>query len=178
MPDPLKIAILADTKGARHYLEEIVLLMGYALAESGEKTPSLRIEGQHLKVQDASLSLPSKAHTLISAIRNRLERQSPSERIVEIGTYTFDAYDFLLTDKSGENIRLTEKEAAILLCLQAASGGIVGRQTLLDEVWGYAQNVETHTLETHIYRLRQKIEADPSNPQILKTEEDGYALAL
>lgn len=72
--------------------------------------------------------------------------------------------------------RLTEKEVEILQALHAQNGAVIGRKELLDAVWGYVQGVETHTLETHIYRLRQKIEADPSAPQILLTVENGYCL--
>lgn len=123
------------------------------------------------------LPLPQKPSALISAIRNRLEKQAGGQREISIGAYTLDTYNHILSCEGNET-RLTEKESAILSCLYKAGGNIVGRQLLLDEVWGYAQNVETHTLETHIYRLRQKIESDPSKPQILKTEEDGYSLAL
>jgi DNA-binding response OmpR family regulator len=81
-----------------------------------------------------------------------------------------------------DEIRLTEKERDILLCLLAAKaqgegGGAVERRALLDRVWGYAETVETHTLETHIYRLRQKIEMDPASPQYLLTDGTGYRLA-
>src|SRR5687768_9853704 len=73
-------------------------------------------------------------------------------------------------------IRLTEKESAILKFLYRASGRPVGRQVLLNEVWGYNAAVTTHTLETHIYRLRQKIEPDPANTRLLLTEGGGYRL--
>lgn len=80
---------------------------------------------------------------------------------------------------SGERSeRLTEKEVEILQALHACNGAVIGRNELLDAVWGYAQGVETHTLETHIYRLRQKIERDPSAPQILLTVENGYCLGM
>ena len=73
-------------------------------------------------------------------------------------------------------MRLTEKETAILKYLYRAGDKVVGRDVLLGEVWGYNAGVTTHTLETHVYRLRQKIEADPSNAQILVTEPGGYRL--
>jgi DNA-binding response OmpR family regulator len=73
-------------------------------------------------------------------------------------------------------IRLTEKEAAILKFLYRAGARAVARQVLLNEVWGYNAGVSTHTLETHIYRLRQKIEPDPTNVRLLITEGGGYRL--
>ena len=79
------------------------------------------------------------------------------------------------TDK-GSKLKLTEKETAILRYLYRAGQKVVGRDILLAEVWGYNSNVTTHTLETHIYRLRQKIETDPSNARILVTEPGGYKL--
>ena len=81
-------------------------------------------------------------------------------------------------DEGGDKkIRLTEKETAILKYLYRAGNKPVSRDTLLGEVWGYNSGVTTHTLETHIYRLRQKIEEDPSHAQILLTEQGGYRLS-
>ena len=80
-----------------------------------------------------------------------------------------------MTDK-GSKIRLTEKETAILRFLYRAGQRVIGRDVLLQEVWGYNSNVTTHTLETHIYRLRQKIEVDPGRAKILVTESGGYKL--
>ena len=73
-------------------------------------------------------------------------------------------------------MRLTEKETSILKYLYRSGEKVVGRDTLLGEVWGYNAGVTTHTLETHVYRLRQKIEHDPSNAQLLVTEPGGYRL--
>jgi DNA-binding response OmpR family regulator len=73
-------------------------------------------------------------------------------------------------------VRLTEKETAILKYLYRSGHKVVSRGVLLDEVWGYNAGVNTHTLETHIYRLRQKIERDPSHAEILITESGGYRL--
>ena len=82
----------------------------------------------------------------------------------------------MLTDEAAnKKIRLTEKETAILKYLYRASDA-VGRDTLLGEVWGYNAGVTTHTLETHVYRLRQKIERDPSKAEILVTDQGGYRL--
>ena len=82
----------------------------------------------------------------------------------------------LLTDPKGGKVRLTEKEASIIKYLYRADQKVVTRDVLLEEVWGYNSGVTTHTLETHVYRLRQKIERDPSNAEILVTESGGYKL--
>ena len=78
--------------------------------------------------------------------------------------------------KTQQKLKLTDKERDILLTLIGAGGQPVTRQALLDEVWAYAPGVETHTLETHIYRLRQKIEADPADPRIVLTDDAGYKI--
>ncbi|MBT5494999.1 MAG: winged helix-turn-helix domain-containing protein, partial [Alphaproteobacteria bacterium] len=82
----------------------------------------------------------------------------------------------LIEDASEKKVRLTEKETSILKFLYRAGDKVVGRDTLLGKVWGYNAGVTTHTLETHVYRLRQKIELDPSNAEILVTEPGGYRL--
>jgi len=83
---------------------------------------------------------------------------------------------FYVGDKAdGEGIKLTEKETEILVYLATHSASApVKRDDLLAAVWGYGDNIETHTLETHIYRLRQKIEANPAAPAFLVTSDEGY----
>ena len=81
-----------------------------------------------------------------------------------------------MDNSDNRKIPLTGKETALLKYLYRASDRVVGRQVLLDEVWGYNAEVTTHTLATHVYRLRQKIEKDPSNAEILVTEPSGYRL--
>jgi DNA-binding winged helix-turn-helix (wHTH) protein len=107
---------------------------------------------------------------------------APPSAPLRFGPYLFSPQELLLRTGARDEIRLTEKERDILLCLLAAKaqgegGGAVERRALLDRVWGYAETVETHTLETHIYRLRQKIEMDPASPQYLLTDGTGYRLA-
>ena len=80
----------------------------------------------------------------------------------------------LIDHENGDRkIRLTEKETAILKYLFRAGEKVIGRDVLLNEVWGYNSGVTTHTLETHVYRLRQKIERDASNAELLVTEPGG-----
>lgn len=96
---------------------------------------------------------------------------------ISIGIYDFYPRENAVHHKNTKQIlRLTDKERDIILTLHKAGGKPVSRQDLLDSVWAYAPDVETHTLETHIYRLRQKIETDPAVPGIILTDEAGYKI--
>ncbi|WP_300299167.1 response regulator transcription factor [Ferrovibrio sp.] len=122
---------------------------------------------------------PFKLGVLLARIRAQLRQFEQSEDAVfGIGPYTFRPASKLLLDneKAGKKVRLTEKETAILKYLLRAGMKPVPRETLLAEVWGYNAGVSTHTLETHIYRLRQKIERDPGAAQLLITDPGGYRL--
>jgi DNA-binding response OmpR family regulator len=120
---------------------------------------------------------PFRLNELLARLRAHLRQSELSdEAVLTIGPYTFRPSAKLLTDDGGRRkVRLTEKEAAILKFLYRA-GRVIGRDTLLGEVWGYNAAVTTHTLETHVYRLRQKIERDPTHAEILVTEPGGYRL--
>jgi DNA-binding response OmpR family regulator len=124
------------------------------------------------------IAKPFKLSVLLARLRAQLRIFENSEDAVFIiGPYTFRPAAKLLLDlPKGRRIRLTEKEAAILKFLYRAGTRSVARQVLLNEVWGYNAAVTTHTLETHIYRLRQKIEPDPANARLLVTEGGGYRL--
>ena len=123
------------------------------------------------------ISKPFKFAVLLARIRAQLRQHEQSEDAVfGIGSYTFKPASKLLLDAAGAKIRLTEKETSILKYLYRAGDKVVSREVLLHEVWGYNEGVTTHTLETHIYRLRQKIEKDPSNAELLVTEPGGYKL--
>jgi DNA-binding response OmpR family regulator len=121
---------------------------------------------------------PFRLGVLLARVRAQLRQHEQSEDAVfTIGPYTFrPAAKLLVHDEKNQKIRLTEKEAAILKFLYRSGAKAVGRDVLLDQVWGYNAGVATHTLETHIYRLRQKIEEDPSQARILVTEPGGYRL--
>ena len=133
------------------------------------------IEGLQSGAND-HISKPFRFAVLAARIHAHLRSHEQSEEAVyRIGPYTFRPSAKLLLDAKGKKIRLTEKETNILKHLYR-SGATVPRETLLHEVWGYNPAVTTHTLETHIYRLRQKIEADPGAARILITESGGYRL--
>ena len=121
---------------------------------------------------------PFRLGVLIARLRAHLRQHEQSEDAVfTIGPYTFQpSAKILLDEEKGQKVRLTEKETSILKYLYRSGQKVVNRETLLSEVWGYNSGVTTHTLETHVYRLRQKIERDPSSPVILVTEPGGYRL--
>jgi DNA-binding response OmpR family regulator len=127
---------------------------------------------------DDYVTKPFRLSVLLARLRAHLRQSEHSDdAVLTIGPYTFRPGAKLLTDGSGRRkVRLTEKETAILKYLYRAGDRAIGRDTLLGEVWGYNAGVTTHTLETHIYRLRQKIERDPARAEILVTEPGGYRL--
>jgi DNA-binding response OmpR family regulator len=156
------------------------------LRKNGFKAPIIMLTGND---SDADMILgldagandyvtkPFKFAVLLARIRAQLRQHEQSEDAVfSLGPYTFKPAAKLLLKPDDTKIRLTEKETSILKYLYRAGEKVVTRDVLLHEVWGYNAGVTTHTLETHIYRLRQKIERDPSNAEILVTETGGYKL--
>ena len=124
------------------------------------------------------IAKPFRLNELLARLRAQLRSFENSEDAVfNIGPYIFrPAVRQLQQPEKNRRIRLTDKETAILKYLYRAAGKPVARQVLLNEVWGYNAAVTTHTLETHVYRLRQKIEADPTASRLLLTEGGGYRL--
>ena len=156
------------------------------MRKQGVKAPIIMLTG-HTSDADTILGLdagandyvtkPFKFPVLLARIRAQLRQHEQSEdAIFQLGPYTFKPAQKMLVDEKEKKIRLTEKETNILKFLYRAQQGVVARDVLLHEVWGYNAGVTTHTLETHIYRLRQKIEPDPSNARLLVTESGGYRL--
>jgi DNA-binding response OmpR family regulator len=145
---------------------------------TGHDTDSDTILGLNAGANDY-ITKPFKFPVLLARIRAQLRQHEQSEdAIFTLGPYTFKPAVKMLLTGDDKKIRLTEKETNILKFLYRAAEGVVPRDTLLHEVWGYNAGVTTHTLETHIYRLRQKIEPDPSHASLLVTESGGYRLAL
>lgn len=156
------------------------------LRRNGFKSPIIMLTGQDSD-SDMILGLESGANdyvvkpfrfaVLLARVRAQLRQHEQSEDAVfAIGPYTFRPAAKTLVDEGGSKVRLTEKETSILKYLYRSGEKVVTRDVLLHEVWGYNAGVTTHTLETHIYRLRQKIEKDPSNAELLLTETGGYKL--
>lgn len=156
------------------------------MRKNGFKSPVIMLTA-HDSDADAILGLESGANdyvtkpfrfgVLLARVRAHLRQHEQSEdAIFTIGPYTFKPSSKIMLHQDQSKVRLTEKETSILKYLYRASDQVIGRDVLLHEVWGYNSGVTTHTLETHIYRLRQKIEREPSNAEILVTETGGYKL--
>src|SRR5438270_4323895 len=150
------------------------------LRKSGFKAPIIMLTA-HDTDSDTILGLESGANdyvakpfrfaVLLARIRAQLRQYEASEDAVfNIGPYTFRPSSKILLNSKGNKVRLTEKETAILRYLYRAGQRPVSREMLLQEVWGYNSGVTTHTLETHIYRLRQQVQKDAASPSILVTE--------
>jgi DNA-binding response OmpR family regulator len=158
------------------------------LRRDGTATPIIMLTGadaEHDVVRglDAGandyVAKPFRLPELLARVRAQLRVFDNSEAAVfTIGPYLFrPSARLLLEPARNRKVRLTDKETGILKFLYRAGGKPVPRQVLLNEVWGYSNTVSTHTLETHIYRLRQKIEANPAKPCLLLTEQGGYMLS-
>ena len=156
------------------------------MRKAGVKCPIVMLTGQDCDA-DSILGVvagandyvtkPFRFPVLLARIRAQLRQHEESENAVfQLGPYEFRPAQKLLVDANDRKIRLTEKETNILKFLYRAPDGLAARDVLLHEVWGYNAGVTTHTLETHIYRLRQKIEPDPSQARLLVTEPGGYRL--
>jgi DNA-binding response OmpR family regulator len=128
---------------------------------------------------DDFLAKPISFVVLLERVNTQLKRHQASEdAVLPLGPYRFKPAMKLLLTADEKKIRLTEKETSILRYLYRANGKPVAREELLDQVWGYHREANTHTLETHVYRLRQKIEPDPQNARLLITETGGYRLQI
>jgi DNA-binding response OmpR family regulator len=156
------------------------------MRRNGFRSPVIMLTG-HDSEADTILGLEAGANdyvtkpfrfaVLLARIRAHLRQfEASDDAVFSIGPYSFRPGTKLLMTESGSKLRLTEKETAILRFLYRAGQRVISRDMLLQEVWGYNSNVTTHTLETHIYRLRQKIEVDPGRAKILVTEAGGYKL--
>ncbi|HEX9820160.1 MAG TPA: response regulator transcription factor [Methylomirabilota bacterium] len=201
--EEFEITVVHDAQGAlervgEDYFDALILDVGLPdmdgrelcrlMRRTGVKSPILMLTGAGSEA-DTILGLdagandyvakPFRLGVLLARLRAQLRQHELSEEAVfTIGPYTFQPAQKILVDATDRKIRLTEKETAILKYLYRTGEKAVSRDKLLHEVWGYNAAVTTHTLETHVYRLRQKIERDPARAEILITEKGGYRLAV
>jgi len=97
----------------------------------------------------------------------------------DLGSFTLYAERNILRHKqTGDEIRLTDKERLFLRTLYDAENHVQTRKDLLETVWGYVEDTETHTLETHLYRLRQKLEPYDAGDLVFADGEGAYGLKI
>ena len=173
---PTKPQILADQKTCqivKNYLESNNHTNSCSFTEN-KNTPSIALNNQK---QEKNFTLPIRFGTVLDKVFYNGNEKNNKPAIINFKNGFLDTNQAVFQKHTcKKQLRLTEKEIKILLFLYKEKGKITPRHTLLNTIWNYADNVETHTLETHIYRLRQKIEENPANPEILITENDGYKI--
>ena len=159
------MAELCDGIRANDYTGPIVILtpLNEAFIDEAEEILMLPVSIAHLAGR-------LKAHISVYESHETAE--------VALGPYHLKTGLRQLHCPDGRIAKLTEKEVRILRYLQRAQGQAVSREELLQEIWGYDSRLTTHTLETHIYRLRQKSENGSEGSVLLVTEAGGYRLAV
>ena len=191
-------ATAAEAEAALHHDRPDLVIMAIALPDrdslamvrslrsAGFSSPIIMLSGADCEDEvvlaleagaNDCVSKPFRFAGLLARMRAHLRQHDGSaDASLQVGTFTFKPSAKLLVTVKGARLRLTEKETAILRFLYRAGPQVVSRDVLLREVWGYQANITTHTLETHIYRLRQKIEDDPAHARVLVTDAGGYRL--
>jgi DNA-binding response OmpR family regulator len=196
--DPTEAATIAEAEALREASRFEALVLDVNLPDgdgrdlctklraAGHRMPMVLLTGQDSEA-DVVRGLEAGAHDYLAkpvrpailAARLRAllrHHESSVDAVFRLGPWTFHPARKLLRNVAGVRIWLTSKEVDILRHLMR-SGGTVTKQALLSDVWGYKSTVTSHTLETHIYRLRQKIEENPYAARLLVTTGGGYCLA-
>lgn len=133
-------------------------------------------EDSFVKYVQKPFSLNSFFDTLQSSINFMINSKA--------GILSFNGYLLFSLEKelqntrTNEKVKLTEREVSMLSYLYKTKDKITSKTDFLKEVWGYNPEVSTHTIETHVYRLRQKVEKNENWPQLITTENGGYKLNL
>mgnify|MGYP001408779400 FL=1 len=176
-------SILIDTS----LFDESLSTLCKSIREKGVRSPIILVAGERgedvaIAALDAGANdyvlKPFKINVLVAKIRSNIRQFEQSEfAILRFGRFSFKPGDkLLLNNSSQEEVRLTDKETAIIKLLYLSGGRVVTRATLLEEVWGYNTTLTTHTLETHIYRIRQKVGNASSGLDFIATESEGYRM--
>ncbi len=179
MPQLSSLSLCLDIseKTLENALKELLAQAGIVIAEKEDNSQVLLHDSSEAQQEKPSPTLnilnfsrPIKFSELLSHIENL-----PYQKDVKFAHFSLEIRDKNLKNlKTNQAQRLTEKEVQLLLCLSSSLGCDVPKSKLLSEVWGYHPDTETHTLETHIYRLRQKLENDPNEPEVLLNGPEGY----
>jgi len=168
-PDVLLIADDIEAPGAATLLK-----MARAAGFNGPAILLARREAATPEGFDGAMRRPLRFAGLMAMIRAKIAPTAAAG--ATLGDHLFCETTQTLMGPDGVRRLLTEKETAILARLARARGGVVARDVLLREIWGYSPAVDTHTLETHIHRLRRKLEDASGRPKLLLSAPSGYRL--
>lgn len=163
----MKIHIVSQNPNHQAIIAQAIALQGIEI-----------IDDENQADQTVKIDTPARLGTIINRIQQSMNNRQKN-RPIELGSFIFTPTIHELTNtKHTKSYQLTEKETAIIMCLHNNHPNAVERSTLLEEVWEYAPDTETHTVETHIYRLRQKIEQDNEEDGLIITTDNGYSLNI
>ncbi len=156
------LVTLVCPSGDAGAVEGPAVLLGH-----GDKTGDM---GAHVR----GLPIPARLSDVLEALEALASAASGFTTPRDHGAWRLEPARLSLRTPDGRSVALTDTEARLLACLFDSKGDEVSRDTLLQRVWGYRPGLDTHTLETHIYRLRRKLEADPGLPALIVTTDSGY----
>ena len=163
----MKIHITAPNSDHQSIIAQALALQGIDVIDDANQAD-----------QTVKIDTPARLGTIINRIQQSIDTQQKNQPI-ELGSFIFTpTIHELINIQNSKSYQLTEKETAIILCLHDNHPNAVERSTLLEKVWEYAPDTETHTVETHIYRLRQKIEQDNDEDGLIVTTDNGYSLNI
>ena len=165
-----QLGLFKDIQRDAHLPPDIIIL------QHGQNVPTLSHPVQTLEIPKGVVRLgevTDKLSYLLSGREFHIEDENDN---IDLGEFILiPAENLLIHQTSAAEIRLTDKERLLLRFLHEAGDKGIARKTLLKDVWGYADDAETHTLETHIYRLRQKMEAHTDH-NLIKVVDGIYKI--
>jgi DNA-binding response OmpR family regulator len=136
--------------------------------------PSLHLADKQLKMGGLVLKAPLRMQDILAEIEDFVHNPALREALILTGGVVFSFQQKQLS--AGEqSVDLTEKETQLLQQLAASDDGL-SRETLLKLVWGVEEALDTHTLETHIYRLRAKLRELTGSDDMIEAVAGGYRL--
>lgn len=156
----------------------VMLVCPSGIIEKSGEIPALVLgERRDLPANARMLGVPVSVSDVLANIESLAQTSTDSSAQIVYAGWVLEPARMAITTPDGRILSLTDTEVRLMACLLGGKGTDISRATLLQRVWGYRPGLDTHTVETHIYRLRQKIENDPAHPAVLLTTEDGYRFA-
>jgi hypothetical protein len=173
----LKIGLQIGDLCLQNALTELLPQAGIAIQENEKEWDCLLYTPPYERKACPSLNFLSLAQPVNFLNLLHLLEGLPYCQEITFSHFSLDLREKVLKNlKNNTQQRLTEKEGQLVRFFYQNQGVELSKETLLQEIWGYHPEAETHTLETHIYRLRQKLEEDSNNPQIIVNTKEGYIL--